>query len=214
MNEYEYLFTQDCREKKRTASGARHRATRGKRSFTVHNPSDYLTKKQREEMSSPVISFTAKPVTFEEFKAMSDDQKKAYLNFIIEEYAFSIRAIAAMMGVCFSTIDKHIKHLGIVVKPKYRLTKAEKERQNQFLNSLTPPREVEINEEPAEPIEEPAEEPPKEPTESLHDLAMFTTVDSVTISGDNKDTLADDLRRALTFVLPDHKTYKITIETI
>lgn len=87
MNEYEHLFMQDCREKKRTASGARHRATRGKRSFTVHNPSDYLTKKQREELSSPVISFTAKPVTYEEFKAMSDDQKKAYLNFIIKEYA-------------------------------------------------------------------------------------------------------------------------------
>lgn len=78
--------------------------------------------------------------------------------------------------------------------------------------------EVEINEEPTEPIEEPAEEPteesPKEPAENHHDLAMFTTIDSVTISGDNKDTLADDLRRALTFVLPDHKTYKITIETI
>ena len=214
MNEYEYLFMQDCREKKRTASGARHRATRGKRSFTVHNPSDYLTKKQREELSSPVISFTAKPVTYEEFKAMSDDQKKAYLNFIIEEYAFSIRAIAAMMGVCFSTIDKYIKHFGIVVKPKYRLTKAEKERQNQFLNRLTPPHEVEISEEPAEPIEEPAEEPPKEPAENHLDLAMFTTISSVTISGDNKDTLADDLRRALTFVLPDHKIYKITIETI
>ena len=214
MNEYEYLFTQDCREKKRTASGARHRATRGKRSFTVHNPSDYLTKKQREELSSPVISFTAKPVTYEEFKAMDNDQKKAYLNFIIEEYAFSISAIAAMMGVCFPTIDKYIKQFGIVVKPKYRLTKAEKERQNQFLNSLTPPREVEINEEPTEPIEEPAEEPPEEPAENHQDLAMFTTINSVTISGDNKDTLADDLRRALTFVLPDHKIYKITIETI
>ena len=214
MNEYEYLFTQDCREKKRTASGARHRATRGKRSFTVHNPSDYLTKKQREELSSPVISFTAKPVTYEEFKTMSEDQKKAYLNFIIEEYAFSIRAIAAMMNVSHPTIDKYIKHLGIVVKPKYRLTKAEKERKDQFLNRLTPPHEVEISEEPAEPIEEKAEEPPKEPAENLHDLAMFSTVDSVTISGDNKDTLADDLRRALTFVLPDHKTYKITIETI
>lgn len=47
MNEYEHLFMQDCREKKRTASGARHRATRGKRSFTVHNPSDYLTKKTK-----------------------------------------------------------------------------------------------------------------------------------------------------------------------
>ena len=211
MNEYEYLFTQDCREKKRTASGARHRATRGKRSFIVHNPSDYLTKKQREELSSPVISFTAKPVTYEEFKAMSDDQKKAYLNFIIEEYAFSIRAIAAMMGVSFSTIDKYIKHLGIVVKPKYRLTRAEKERKDQFLNRLTPPHEVEISEEPAE---EPTEESPKEPAENHQDLAMFTTIDSVTISGDNKDTLADDLRRALTFVLPDHKTYKITIETI
>lgn len=210
MNEYEYLFTQDCREKKRTASGARHRATRGKRSFTVHNPSDYLTKKQREELSSPVISFTAKPVTFEEFKAMSDDQKKAYLNFIIEEYAFSIRAIAAMMGVCFSTIDKYIKQFGIIVTPKYQLTKKEKERKNQFLNRLTPPREVEINEEPTETIEE----QPKEPAENHQDLAMFTTIDSVTISGDNKDTLADDLRRALTFVLPDHKTYKITIETI
>ena len=210
MNEYEYLFTQDCREKKRTASGARHRATRGKRSFTVHNPSDYLTKKQREELSSPVISFTAKPVTFEEFKAMNNDQKKAYLNFIIEEYAFSIRSIAAMMGVCFSTIDKYIKQFGIIVTPKYRLTKKEKERQNQFLNRLTPPHEVEINEEPTEPIEE----PPKEPAENHQDLAMFTTIDSVTISGDNKDTLADDLRRALTFVLPDHKTYKITIEAI
>ena len=175
MNEYEHLFMQDCREKKRTASGARHRATRGKRSFTVHNPSDYLTKKQREELSSPVISFTAKPVTYEEFKAMDNDQKKAYLNFI-------------------------------------------KERQNQFLNRLTPPREVEINEEPTEPIEEPTEEPTEEPqeepAENHHDLAMFTTIDSVTISGDNKDTLADDLRRALTFVLPDHKIYKITIETI
>lgn len=214
MNEYEYQFMQDCREKKRTASGASHRATRGKRSFTVHNPSDYLTKKQREELSSPVISFTAKPVTFEEFKVMSDDRKKAYLNFIIEEYAFSIRAIADMMNVSPPTIDKYIKHLGITVKSKYRLTKAEKERKDQFLNRLTPPQEVEINEEPAEPTEEPTEEPPKEHAESLHDLAMFTTVDSVTISGDNKDTLADDLRRALTFVLPDHKTYKITIETI
>ena len=211
MNEYEHLFMQDCREKKRTASGARHRATRGKRSFTVHNPSDYLTKKQREERSAPGISFTAKPVTYEEFKAMDNDQKKAYLNFIIEEYAFSIRAIATMMGVCFSTIDKYIKRFGIIVTPKYRLTKKEKERQNQFLNRLTPPREVEINE---EPTEEPTEESPKEPAENHQDLAMFTTIDSVTISGDNKDTLADDLRRALTFVLPDHKTYKITIETI
>ena len=217
MNEYEHLFMQDCLEKKRTASGARHRATRGKRSFTVHNPSDYLTQKQREELSSPVISFTAKPVTYEEFKAMDNDQKKAYLNFIIEEYAFSIRAIAAMMGVCFSTIDKYIKQFGIIVTPKYKLTKKEKERQNQFLNRLTPPHEVEINEEPAEPIEEkaePIEEPPEEPAENHQDLAMFTTIDSVTISGDNKDTLADDLRRALTFVLPDRKTYKITIETI
>lgn len=214
MNEYKYLFMQDCREKKRTASGARHRATRGKRSFTVHNPSDYLTKKQREELSSPVISFTAKPVTYEEFKAMSDDQKKAYLNFIIEEYAFSVRAIAAMMNVSPPTIDKYIKQFGIIVTPKYRLTKKEKECQNQFLNRLTPPREVEISEEPAEPIEEPTEESPKETAENHQDLAMFTTIDSVTISGDNKDTLADDLRRALTFVLPDHKTYKITIETI
>lgn len=115
-----------------------------------------------------------------------------------------------MMNVSPQTIDKYIKHFGIVVKPKYRLTKAEKERQNQFLNSLTPPREVEINEEPAEPIEEPSEEP----AENHQDLAMFTTINSVTISGDNKDTLADDLRRALTFVLPDHKSYKITIETI
>ena len=161
-----------------------------------------------------MISFAAKPVTYEEFKAMDNDQKKAYLNFIIEEYAFSISAIAAMMGVCFSTINKYIKQFGIIVTPKYHLTKKEKERQNQFLNSLTPPREVEINEEPTEPIEEPAEEPPEEPAENHQDLAMFTTINSVTISGDNKDTLADDLRRALTFVLPDHKIYKITIETI
>ena len=158
-----------------------------------------------------MISFTAKPVTYEEFKAMDNDQKKAYLNFIIEEYAFSIRAIAAMMNVSPQTIDKYIKQFGIIVTPKYRLTKAEKEHQNQFLEMLTPPREVEISEEPAE---EPTEESPKEPAENHQDLAMFTTIDSVTISGDNKDTLADDLRRALTFVLPDHKTYKITIETI
>lgn len=219
MNEYEYQFMQDCREKKRTASGARHRATRGKRSFTVHNPSDYLTQKQIKEMSSPVTTFQAKPMTYDEFKTLDEHQQRAYLNYLLSEYGISIRAIGNMMGVSFYTINRYIQRFGITVIKRTRITKAEQERWDQFL-SQSPPQDQEITvepiEEPTEPIEpiEPTEEPKQEPTEEPQGLAVFATVDRVTLSGSNKDTLADDIRRALIFILPDHKSYKITIETI
>lgn len=216
MNEYEYQFMQDCREKKRTASGARHRATRGKRSFTVHNPSDYLTQKQIKEMSSPATTFQARPMTYDEFKIMTEDQQKAYLNYLLSEYGISIRAIGRMMDVSLYTINRYIQRFGINVIKRTRITKAEQERWDQFL-SQSPPQDRDITtepiEEPTEPTE-PTEEPNQEPTEEPQGLAVFTTVDRVTLSGSNKDTLADDIRRALTFILPDHKSYKITIETI
>lgn len=212
MNEYEYQFMQDCREKKRTTSGARHRATRGKRSFTVHNPSDYLTKKQIKEMSSPVTAFQAKPMTYDEFKTMAEDRQKAYLNYLFSEYGISIRAICRMMGVSFRAINRYIQRFGITVNSKTHITNAAQERWDQFL-SQSPPQDRDITE---EPIEEPedTEEPKQEPTEEPQGLAVFTTVDRVILSGSNKDTLADDIRRALTFILPDHKSYKITIETV
>ena len=213
MNEYEYQFMQDCREKKRTASGARHRATRGKRSFTVHNPSDYLTPKQIKEMSSPVTTFQARPMTYDEFNTLAEHQQRAYLNYLLSEYGISICAIGRMMGVSFYTINRYIQRFGITVIKRTRITKAEQERWDQFL-SQSPPQDREITEEPIEEPTEPTEEPKQEPTEEPQGLAVFATVDRVTLSGSNKDTLADDIRRALTFILPDHKSYKITIETI
>ena len=105
MTDEKFLFIQDVRDKKRTARGAYNRRTHTGRSGGVKLPSDYLTKKECEKMSGePTTYKISAPMTWQEFKAMPDDLKKLYLNWIREKFDAPDSAIADMLGVHRTTL--------------------------------------------------------------------------------------------------------------
>lgn len=157
MNEYERLFFDDVREKKITATGAKHRASRGKRAITVHHHADYLTAKQRKELSSPVITFKDYPLTLDELKKMNTEEQKSYLDFIITKYNASACKVGEMLGASQSYCWQFIDSLGID-QVKRRMSKEEKEVWKAFLDKRNQPEELVEPAELVEPVEE-ANEP-------------------------------------------------------
>ena len=111
MNQYEKSFYEDIREKKKAATGAYHRATRGKRSFTVHNQSDHLTKKELKEMSGEVVSFMQKPIVWHEFKEMPVEAQRRYIEWLKKEYKVTGAMISDMFGVNRATFCNYNKEV-------------------------------------------------------------------------------------------------------
>lgn len=228
MNDYEYTFHQDIREKKLAATGAFHRATRGKRAFTVHNQSDYLTPKQRKELSSPVITFQDAPMSYETFRNLTRKEQEAYLNFIREKYNASCRAIAQMMGTNRNTLYAYLNHHGLASDQSRIFSQQQKEAWEKFCSHRGGTEEeiIEIPdnipavdpETPEKSIESDSPSPDTDDTATLFSIndtaAVFSTVNTIVLNGTDKTTLTNDIARALTFILPDHCAYKITIETI
>lgn len=113
MNQYERAFADDVRQKKITASGARHRASRNpKHGGPIRTPSDYLTAKQRKELNGPVTTVILKPMTWKEFKTFSDAEKKLYLKLIQENFCATTGMAAAMFGVSDSHVAATAKKVG------------------------------------------------------------------------------------------------------
>lgn len=217
MNDYEYTFYQDIKEKKRTATGAYHKATRGKRSFTVHNQSDHLTPKQRKELSSPVTTFNDAPITYTELLAMDQIRQYKYLKFIIEKYNVSCYKLADMLGCSKQSIYKLMKKINLVDGKKRFHTQKQKIAWEQFLGrnkSAAEPIEITESEEPTIPEEETIIPKPITEEAPIIETAAFNSINYIALSGADKDRLSDEIKRALTFVLPDHRTYKITIEAL
>lgn len=216
MNDYEYTFYQDIKEKKRTATGAYHKATRGKRSFTVHNQSDYLTPKQRKELSSPVTTFKDEPITYTELLAMDPVRQFKYLKYLIDKYNISCYKLADMLGCSKQTAYSLLKKLNLADGKKRFFTKKQKEAWEEFLNKRNEAENPDYApEEPEEEIIDIIEEDPVVEREApIYETAAFNTINHIALSGTDKNKLSDEIARALTFIMPDHRTYKITIETI
>ena len=115
MKDEEYLFYQDLREKKTTGYSARKMRTHCGKGGRVKFPSDYLTKKEIKNMSGECKSYRLnEPMRYDEFKAMPDDLKIAYILAIREKYKAPNVAIAKMMGTTKDAIYLVTKKLGIV----------------------------------------------------------------------------------------------------
>lgn len=155
INEYEQAFNEEVREKKKTATGARHRASRGYRPIKVHNQSDHLTAKELREMSGEVISFMQKPMGWKDFKDMPVGAQKRYVEWVRDEYKASSVKIAEMLGIHTVTFSKYNKeNLSLSFKPT-RMSKKELERWKEFCgkveNEPMPVCEENVAEEVAEP---------------------------------------------------------------
>ena len=70
-------------------------------------------------------------------------------------------------------------------------------------------------EEPEEEIIDVIEDDPVAEREApIYETAAFNSITHIALSGTDKNKLSDEITKALTFIMPDHRTYKITIETI
>ena len=123
MTDEEFLFHQDCADKKRTALGVHHKVNHGGR---VMMPSDYLTKKEREAMNSDVTTFKLdEPRNWTEFRQMSLELKEEYLNHLYRKYNPSQAMLAKMFGTSAPNVCVALKQIGLPVSGCNRKRTAE-----------------------------------------------------------------------------------------
>lgn len=114
MTDEEYLFHATNRERKSVARSARNRRGHTGKGGKVRLPSDYKTRKEIEKMNGECMTFNLrKPMSWDDFKALPDDLKKEYLEWMRATFGVSIQDISDMFMVHFTTIGKLSKRLGI-----------------------------------------------------------------------------------------------------
>lgn len=134
-NEIEKLFIEDCREKKRTGSGAFHKASRGIAPVRVHNQSDNLTAKELREMSGEVVSYMRKPMEWEDFRDLPVEAQKKYYMWLKDEFGVSDFRIASMLGIENVYFSKYkTSRIGIEPCHGRKMGKKQIEKWERFVN--------------------------------------------------------------------------------
>lgn len=106
-------FDYDVLQKKRIATGAYHRKG-GSKSKRCSLPSDHLTEAQKRKLNGPVTSVNLnQPITWKDFKPLSDELKKKYLMNLINTYRPSAPMLGEMFGVSNNTVNLELHRLGL-----------------------------------------------------------------------------------------------------
>lgn len=106
-------FYAEVSEKKKVASGARHKVSGG-RSKSCHLPVDDMTPKQLKSLHGAVVTYhLGKPMKWAEFKAMPQDLQKKYIERLICTYGVTNTKLASMFGVASRTVTRCLVDLGI-----------------------------------------------------------------------------------------------------
>lgn len=112
MNDERYAFVEDVKNRKNVA---RSGGKKGKRRYGCSLPVDYMTTKEKQSNNSKWISITYdRPISFDKFLAYSDDNKKKYLQTLIDKYAGDTGKIAKMFGCTEAKIKVFRQNLGVV----------------------------------------------------------------------------------------------------
>lgn len=114
LKDEEFCFVSDVREKKVTARSARNRKTHAGKGGRVKFPSDYMTKKELKALNGEVKTYRLnEPMKWDEFKAMPDDLKVAYINALRTKFKVPDKEIAEMLGVDRQTVGRWFRCLGL-----------------------------------------------------------------------------------------------------
>lgn len=107
------IFYEDSKEKKIIARSAFAKNHHGGR---VRLPSDNMTKKEITKMNGEVKAYRMnEPMKWQEYKALPDDLKIAYIKSLREKYGVPDAHIAKMMEVNRTSLVRQIGALGIGV---------------------------------------------------------------------------------------------------
>lgn len=121
-------FEHDVAQRKKLARMAQYRKC-GSKSKRCSLSTDGMTRKQWEKRNGEVMSVKLnKPMSWEEFKALSRTLQMEYLQNLVKEYGVSARSLAAMFGKTPQTVIDYLKKnelgfkfkRGNVMKPEQR----------------------------------------------------------------------------------------------
>lgn len=122
MTNERYAFVEDVKNRKNVA---RSGGKRGKSRYGCSLPVDYMTTKEKRDANSKWISVTYdRPISFDKFLAYSDDDKKKYLQIIIDNHGGTTSRIAAMFGCTEANVKKFRQDLDIK-NPVYKYGNAD-----------------------------------------------------------------------------------------
>jgi predicted transcriptional regulator len=111
MSDEQYVFMQDCKEKKNTARSARNVRTHCGKRGGVKFPSDYMTKKEKEAMNGECKSYRMNdPIGWEEFKSWPKEHQETYIKLLKQKFGVTLSAISEMMGVHRTTLPAYVTH--------------------------------------------------------------------------------------------------------
>lgn len=114
MTDEKYLFISDVREKKRTATGSHHKRTHCGKGGSIKFPCDFMSKKELQEMNGEVKSYRLnEPMSWQEFKAMPDDLRIAYVTALRKKYRVPDIRLAEMFGISPDNVSLMFKRLGL-----------------------------------------------------------------------------------------------------
>lgn len=111
MTDERYAFVEDVKNRKIVAKSG---GKKGKSKYGCALPVDYMTTKEKRAANSQWISITYdRPISFDKFLAYSDEDKKIYLQTLIDTYGGDTGKIAKMFKCGESKIKVFRQNLGI-----------------------------------------------------------------------------------------------------
>ena len=113
MNDFDY----EAMQKKRIAAGAYHKKN-GSKSKKCTLPSDHLTDAQKRKLNGPLYTVNLnQPMSWEDFKGLTDTLKREYLEGLMANYRASMKMLGRMFGVQSVTVSREMKRLGVKPLP-------------------------------------------------------------------------------------------------
>lgn len=96
MTDEAFVFNQTVRERKATWYGAYHKKRKGGR--TIRFPSDYLSRRERQQMNGEVFSFDPRKFyTAEEFVKLPAEHKATLINGYMDKYDVGLSNISEIV---------------------------------------------------------------------------------------------------------------------
>lgn len=110
MDDAEYLFKQDAREKKQIARSARNKV--GHTGCKL--PSDYMTRKEKNALNGEVKTMNIhKPMPYLQFKMLEKDLQEEFLQFLKTEFDCTSADVAKAFKMFPSSLLRYFKTTGI-----------------------------------------------------------------------------------------------------
>ena len=126
MDDAQYVFLQDAREKKITA----HSANKKVRHTGCNLPSDYMTRKEKKAMNGEVKRMNIhKPMTYKYFKMMPVDLQGEYIQFLHDTFNATTEDIAKKFGITRGALHNRVYRNKIKVNFKIGRSSGLKEQE-------------------------------------------------------------------------------------